>query len=113
MPCAPPGRGRTAAKGTLPFDVDASPGLEGRPRGHSLRMTLRRRLRNARGFQDPPRKVPRHSSNAHPRRFPRTGRTAANNNLPIQNPRALPQCWVEQRRRTPDPSVSNNAESMS
>ena len=23
MPCAPPGRGRTAAKGTLPFDVDS------------------------------------------------------------------------------------------
>ena len=48
----------------------ASPGLGGRPRGHSLRMTLKTWLRNGRGYQDPPRKVPRHSANARPHMQP-------------------------------------------
>ena len=38
-------------------------------------MTSERGLRNARGFLDPPRKVPRHSTNAHPH-MQTTGPTA-------------------------------------
>ena len=48
----------------------ASPGLGGRPRGHSLRMTLKTWLRNGRGYQDPPHKAPRHSANARPHMQP-------------------------------------------
>ncbi len=43
------------------------PSFRAAPRGHSPTMTSERRLRNARGFLDPPNKVPWHSTNAHPR----------------------------------------------
>ena len=53
------GKGTLPRRGRSGGDCDALPSLGGRPRGHSLRMTLKPWLRNGRGYQDPLHKAPR------------------------------------------------------
>jgi hypothetical protein len=78
------GKGTLPRRGRSVGDCDALPSLGGRPRGHSLRMTLKRWFRNGRGYQDPPHKAPRHSANARPHMKPTgpTAQLAAGPNIP-------------------------------